>query len=232
MKLTDVCFTYSRTSPEVIHEVCLTIGPGTTGLLGTNGAGKTTLIRLALGELTPTSGTITRSSEPGRISLGYCPQDARFPDSFRVEEVFDYLAWLRRIPARGRRVAVREALATAGLELRARDRMGRLSGGMVRRVAIAQAFMGAPSLVLLDEPTTGLDPEQRVRCRELVHEMSRDASVMLSSHLIEDVAALANRVLVVDDGRVVRDLRRRELDTLDSRGLEREFLRSVTGGSR
>jgi ABC-2 type transport system ATP-binding protein len=218
---------YPRASSPALDSLSLVLGPGTTGLLGTNGAGKTTLIRLALGELRPTSGSVSRPDDRPGASIGYCPQEARFPASFRVREVLDYLAWLRRVPRSGRPHEVRTALAVAGLEDRADHRMGSLSGGMVRRVAIAQAFMGEPAVVLLDEPTTGLDPEQRVRCREVVRRASGSATILLSSHLIEDVAELADRVVVLDHGTVVRDLDRQEVARLGPRGLEEEFLRAV-----
>lgn len=233
MEFTDVSFAYPRSPRPVIDDVSFTLAPGTTGLLGINGAGKTTLMRLALGELVPSSGSVAVGGVDGAVpALGYCPQDARFPASFRVAEVFEYLAWLRKLPRAGRAREVREALAVAGLESRAGNRVGGLSGGMLRRMAIAQAFLGHPSVVLLDEPTTGLDPEQRVRCRELVAEVSERATVLLSSHIIEDVSALAARVLVVADGRLVRELDRDELDGLDSEGLEREFLRAVARAAR
>jgi ABC-type multidrug transport system ATPase subunit len=103
---------------------------------------------------------------------------------------------------------------------------------MLRRMAIAQAFMGDPSVVLLDEPTTGLDPEQRVRCRELIDEVSKRATVLLSSHIIEDVSTLATRVLVIAEGRIVRQFGGDELEGLDGDGLEREFLRAVSRGAR
>jgi ABC-2 type transport system ATP-binding protein len=229
VKFTDVTFRYPRSPIPAVRDVSLTLTLGITGLLGTNGAGKTTLIRLALGDLVPTAGTVTRDPARGSAPpLGYCPQDARFPASFRVRDVFDYLAWLRRIARRERTEQVREALAVAGLEDRAHDRVGSLSGGMVRRMAIAQAFLGRPPVVLLDEPTTGLDPEQRVRCRELVARVAERATVLLSSHIIEDVSSLATRVLVIDEGRLVRDLGPDELSGLDSAGLEQEFLHSVT----
>jgi ABC-2 type transport system ATP-binding protein len=227
VRFTEVSFTYPRASRPAIDEVSFTLTPGTTGLLGTNGAGKTTLMRLALGELVPSQGYVSTDSTRGEgLMLGYCPQDARFPASFRVGEVFEYLAWLRKLP-RGRRAAqVRDALAVAGLE--SHTRVGSLSGGMLRRMAIAQAFMGDPSVVLLDEPTTGLDPEQRVRCRELIHEVSQRAAVLLSSHIIEDVSTLAARALVLAEGRIVRRLDGDELEGLDGEGLEREFLRAVS----
>jgi ABC-2 type transport system ATP-binding protein len=229
VKFCSVSYRYPRAASESIVDVTLELMPGTTGLLGVNGAGKTTLIRLALGELAPTAGEVSRSAGGERVPIGYCPQDARFPGGYRVREVFEYLAWLRRVPRARRPAEVARCLAVAGLEGRADHRVRSLSGGMSRRVAIAQAFIGDPAVVLLDEPTTGLDPEQRVRCRDVIRDVARDSTVLLSSHLIEDVATLATRVLVLDEGRLVRDVTERELSGLGAPGLEREFLSAVTG---
>ena len=206
MRFAAVTYAYPRTHAPAVSDLTLSLAPGVTGLLGVNGAGKSTLMKLATGELIPTAGVIESGSDH---APGYCPQAPAFPPHFSVRETLTYLAWLRRIPKRERAIQVDQALAVAGLGERADARMRTLSGGMLRRVAIAQAFLGSPPVVLLDEPTTGLDPEQRVRCRELVRSARSSSSILLSSHLIEDVAELADRVLVIHEGRIVREFDQR-----------------------
>ena len=218
-------YTYARSATPAVAGLTFDLPPGVTGLLGVNGAGKTTVMRLAVGELQPTTGRI---SDAARVP-GYCPQSAALPGSFTVVEVLTYLAWLRGTPRAGRADLVGQAVERAGLRERADSRIGTLSGGMQRRVAIAQAFLGDPAVVLLDEPTTGLDPEQRVRCRELIRAVRTSSRVLLSSHIIEDVADLCDRVLVVHEGRLAKVFDGPELAGLTASELEQRFLSVVTG---
>jgi ABC-2 type transport system ATP-binding protein len=196
---------------EALAGVSLTISAGVTALVGVNGAGKTTLLSVASGGLRPTSGTVRldgtdlydRRARKGvlrRVAL--MPQDFGYLASFRVHDFITYLGWMRGLSWRTARRSTSAVLEQVGLGARARSRVGELSGGMLRRVALAQAIVGSPDVLLLDEPTTGLDPEQRVIIRALIGEIATDRAVIMSSHLLEDVESLASRVLVLHEGSI------------------------------
>ena len=195
-----------------LAELDLELGPGITGLLGPNGAGKTTLIRILATLLSPSAGQVRvngwwtsdlRDRVEIRRRLGYLPQDLGLYPRFTVFEFVDYLALLKELddPAERHR-RVRAALAAVELEDLARRKICTLSGGMRRRVGIAQAIVADPLLLLLDEPTTGLDPEQRMRFRQLIAGIGEQRTVVLSTHLVEDVAAVCTQVVVLWQGRV------------------------------
>jgi ABC-2 type transport system ATP-binding protein len=195
-----------------LAELDLELGPGITGLLGPNGAGKTTLIRILATLLAPSAGQVgvngwwtsdLRDRVEIRRRLGYLPQDLGLYPRFTVFEFVDYLALLKELddPAERHR-RVRAALAAVELEDLARRKIRTLSGGMRRRVGIAQAIVADPLLLLLDEPTTGLDPEQRMRFRQLIAGIGEQRTVVLSTHLVEDVAAVCTQVVVLWQGRV------------------------------
>ena len=194
-----------------LADVTAGITPGITGLLGPNGAGKTTLLRIAATVLAPDDGRVELLGldpvSPAdraaiRRRLGYMPQEPGFYPRFTAFEFVDYVAILKELHDRRERHAeVRRVLGVVGLEGEGRKRIKALSGGMRRRLALAQALLGRPDLLLLDEPTAGLDPEQRLRFRQLVSaEPAR--TVLLSTHQTEDVAALCQRVLVLAHGAV------------------------------
>ena len=192
--------------------VSMEIGPGITGLLGPNGAGKTTLLRILATVLAPDAGRLRLlGRDPARAEerlairrrLGYMPQEPGFHRHFTAFEFVDYVAILKEMTVRrARHDEVRRVLELVGLE----DGMGRklraLSGGTRRRVALAQALLGDPELVVLDEPTAGLDPEQRLRFREVVSALAERRTVILSTHQTEDVAALCERVVVMNEGEI------------------------------
>jgi ABC-2 type transport system ATP-binding protein len=186
---------------------------GVTALLGPNGAGKTTLLRVLATVLAPDSGSLrVLGADPfepaGRLrirrQLGYLPQDAGFHRSFTAFEAVDYLAVLKEHTAsRDRHDEVRRVLELVGLSEVATKKVRALSGGMRRRLGLAQALLGEPRLLVLDEPTAGLDPQQRVRFRDLVSEAGEGRAVVLSTHQTEDVAAVCSHVVVVTQGREV-----------------------------
>jgi ABC-2 type transport system ATP-binding protein len=195
-----------------LADLDLELGPGITGLLGPNGAGKTTLIRILATLLAPSAGEVRvngwRTSSPAdrveiRRRLGYLPQDLGLYPRFSVFEFVDYLAILKELddPA-DRHRRVRAALAAVELEDLAGRKIRTLSGGMRRRVGIAQAIVADPQLLLLDEPTTGLDPEQRMRFRQLIAGLGAQRTVVLSTHLVEDVAAVCTAVVVLWEGQI------------------------------
>ncbi len=204
---------YLRT--RALSGISFDTGAGITGLLGPNGAGKTTLLRMMATVLAPDAGDLRllgwdpRKPDERlaiRRRLGYMPQEPGFHKSFTAFEFVDYVAILKEmVDTKARHDEVRRVLTLAGLEGVMGRKIKALSGGMRRRLAIAQAFLGDPDLLILDEPTAGLDPEQRLRFREIVSERSEDRTVILSTHQTEDVAALCPRVVVMNEGRALFD---------------------------
>ncbi|MHB8246123.1 MAG: ATP-binding cassette domain-containing protein [Acidimicrobiales bacterium] len=199
-------------STVALDGVSLDLEAGVTGLLGPNGAGKTTLLSILATVASPDSGRLSVlgfDPEHGaerveiRRRLGYLPQELGYHRHFRVAELLDYVAILKEIlDRRQRRSEVARVLAATDLEAVAKRRLRSLSGGMRRRVGIAQALLGAPELLVLDEPTAGLDPEQRLRFRELLSDLPGRPVVVLSTHQADDVAAICQTVVVLLAGRV------------------------------
>lgn len=190
----------------------LELDTGVHGLLGPNGAGKTTLMRVLATIAAPTSGSATvlghdvrdqKALRDVRRQLGYLPQQFGYYPRFTVREFVEYFAWLKEMRPSSVPAAVDRAIERVGLLDRADDKLKKLSGGMIRRVGIAQAIVNDPDLLLLDEPTAGLDPEQRVSFRELLRAIGVDACVVVSTHLVEDVAAACSHVTLMDEGRAV-----------------------------
>ncbi len=197
---------------EVLRELNLSVGTGVFGLLGPNGAGKTTLLRTLATAIDPTSGSLRllgfdprdRGERRAlRRRLGYLPQTLGYYPNFTVFEFVEYFALLKEMPQKEVKPAVARAVERVGLADRARSKMRTLSGGMVRRVGIAQAIVNEPELLLLDEPTAGLDPEQRVSFRALIRETGERATVIVSTHLVEDVGAACTEVALMDRGELV-----------------------------
>jgi len=204
---------------------------GVSALLGANGAGKTTLMRLIVGTTRRTSGEVTFGDGAARWDVGYLPQDFRASGRGTVSEYLHFVAWCRQASSSGEREAeVARALEDVGLADQARTPTRRLSGGMVRRLGLAQALLGQPHMLVLDEPTVGLDPVQRRDMRELIAELGETRVVLLSTHLAEDVAAVAQSVLVLDSGQMrfdgsVQELSGEEHST--GPGVEHGFLAAV-----
>lgn len=186
---------------------------GVVAMLGPNGAGKTTLLRCLATVIAPDAGTVhVDGLDPRdpvarvevRRRLGYLPQDPRFAPRATVFDVVDHLAILKDLrPARSRHAEVLRVLRDVGLGDQVGARVKNLSGGMVRRVGIAQALLGRPRLVLLDEPAAGLDPEQRLLLRDRLSQVAEEATVVMSTHLIDEAAAFSQSLLVLHDGRIV-----------------------------
>jgi ABC-type multidrug transport system ATPase subunit len=210
IELTDVTRTFGRN--KAVDGVSLAVGPGVFGLLGPNGAGKTSLLRMLATVLPPSSGTVRLlDRDPGkpaarteiRRRLGYLPQNLGYYPSFTVAEFVEYFALLKEMPAHQVPKAVAAAVERVDLGPRAKARLRTLSGGMLRRVGIAQAIVNGPDLLLLDEPTAGLDPEQRVAFRTLIRDLGQHATVVVSTHLVEDVGTACSEVALMAEGKVV-----------------------------
>lgn len=183
---------------------------GVYGLLGVNGAGKTTLMRMLTTLMKPTAGQITWDGEDifamdgkYRTLLGYLPQDFGYYPDFSVYDYLMYIAALKGIRPAVAKQRVKELLKQVGL-LKARNKkMKTLSGGMKRRAGIAQAMLNDPKILILDEPTAGLDPSERIRFRNLISELSEDRIVLLSTHIVSDIEYIANEILLMKDGQLV-----------------------------
>jgi ABC-2 type transport system ATP-binding protein len=192
------------------------------GLLGPNGAGKTTTMRIALGYVTPDAGRVTLAGidvadEPrrARAACGYLPESCPLPGELRVSEYLAHRAALKDVPRRERRARVDEVVAQVGLG-EARERViGQLSKGYRQRVGLADALLARPPVLILDEPTDGLDPNQRREVLDLVRVLGRERAVVLSTHVLPEVQAVASRVVILDRGRVVAE---GPLDALDNNG--------------
>jgi len=208
--LTGITKKYHGTT--ALDAIDLSFQPGITGLLGPNGAGKTTLLRIIATVLAPDTGNVRllgrTPATPDELAqvrrrLGYQPQEMGFPRAFTGFGFVDYMAVLKEWTARTpRHDEVRRVLDLVDLGDVATKRVRALSGGQRRRVALAQAMLGDPDLMLLDEPTTGVDPEQRVALRHVLSRAGERSTVLLSTHQTEDVAALCDRVVVLDQGRI------------------------------
>lgn len=193
-----------------VNNLDITMNTGVYGLLGINGAGKTTLMRMLCTLLSPTSGYITYNgmdiiSMDGRYRkiLGYLPQDFGFYPEFSVEDYLFYIASIKGIPKSLAKKRVKELIIKTGLSKAAHKKMKKLSGGMKRRAGIAQATLNNPKILILDEPTAGLDPNERIRFRNLVSELAEDRLVLLSTHIVPDVEYIANEILLMKDGTIV-----------------------------
>ena len=194
-----------------VDNMNLRITNGVYGLLGVNGAGKTTLMRMICTLLTPTSGQILcdgkdilKMEGEYRNLLGYLPQEFGFYPDFSVKDYLLYIASLKGIRPVVAKKRVKELLSQVGLSKAAGKKMKKLSGGMKRRVGIAQAILNNPKILILDEPTAGLDPTERVRFRNLISELSKERIVILSTHIVSDVEYIANEIWLMKNGRLMQ----------------------------
>ena len=193
-----------------LDDVSLTMENGIFGLLGKNGAGKTTLMRILTTLLVPTEGTVTIDGIPADLQhareikgkIGYLPQETGFYPDMTVQEFLEYMALLQEIPARTAKERIGELLEQVHLTEQRRKKTKHLSGGMRRRLGLAQAMLNHPAVLIVDEPTAGLDPEERVRLRNMLGQFSRNRVTILSTHIVEDAAASANRLAILDRGKV------------------------------
>jgi ABC-2 type transport system ATP-binding protein len=202
-----------RSKVYALNDVSLVIPPGMFGLLGPNGAGKTTLMRILAGILHPTKGTVqigqyNGESRQGRTAirqlLGYLPQELGMYPDLNASEFLDYVGLLKGLKNRKeRRLRVEQVLETVTLSTVARRRIKTFSGGMKRRLGIAQALLGDPQVLIVDEPTAGLDPEERIRFRNLLSNLGSNRTVLLSTHIVEDIAQSCQHLALLKDGKLL-----------------------------
>ncbi|MFE9048382.1 ATP-binding cassette domain-containing protein [Streptomyces rubiginosohelvolus] len=211
LSLTNIFQGYG--SHFVINDLSIELGSGVIGLLGPNGAGKTTLLRTMATIMPPASGKILvngipvndeRSAREARSAIGYLPQNFGYDPGMRVIDFVQYAAWLRGIPGTAWQKETAWALNQVDLLSHGKTRMSKLSGGMRQRAGIAWAIVGKPALILLDEPTVGLDPRQRLQFRKIIRNM-HESTLILSTHLIDDIEATCDRVIVLHGGSVKFD---------------------------
>lgn len=212
MELTFDRLTKEYGAKIAVDRVSAALGPGVHGLLGANGAGKTTLMRMACGVLRPTSGEVRFDGAPiermggdYRALLGYLPQDFGYYPEFTALDFMEYMAALKGIARRAARERSLELLSAVGLAGEERRRIRTFSGGMKQRLGIAQAVLNDPAVLVLDEPTAGLDPKERVRFRNLIAGFAQDKVVLLSTHIVSDVESIADRILVMRSGAFVME---------------------------
>ena len=208
LNIQSVSMTYPN-GKQALRDLDLELkSPSLIGLLGPNGAGKSTLMKLLVAALTPTAGSILVDGRPLakaerqlKAQLGYLPQDFGLLDELTVTEFLDYMAALKGL--RQPKAAIRKVLQAVNLEEKAKASIRTLSGGQRQRVGIAQALLGDPPFLIFDEPTVGLDPEERIHFRNLFSRAAQDRLVLLSTHIIEDVQSVCDQLVVMDHGQVL-----------------------------
>lgn len=209
--------TYDRLTKQygikiAIDRISATLSCGVYGLLGANGAGKTTLMRMTCGVLDPTSGdvlldgqSISEIGEAYRNLLGYLPQDFGYYPDFTAKEFMYYVATLKGIDTKKAKKKSHELLELVGLSDVSGKKIRTFSGGMKRRLGIAQAVLNNPQILVLDEPTAGLDPQERVRFRNLISDFAKDKIVILSTHIVSDVEYIADEILIIRKGSLLME---------------------------
>ena len=208
IRIQHVGMTYPN-GKQALKDISLDLrSPSLIGLLGPNGAGKSTLMKLLVAALMPTSGVIkadgqslATSDRQLKSQLGYLPQDFGLFDELTVTQFLDYMAALKGL--REPKYAIQEIIGKVNLEDKARSKIRTLSGGQRQRVGIAQALLGDPPFLIFDEPTVGLDPEERIHFRNLFSQTAQNRLVLLSTHIIEDVQSVCDRIVVINHGRIL-----------------------------
>lgn len=210
MKLTLSDLTKYYGDKAAADHISLELTPGITGLLGPNGAGKTTLIRMICDLLRPDRGRILMDGEEIHLMgeryrdlLGYVPQKIGFYPWFTAEKYLTYLAVLKGLDRKQAAARIDELLDRVGLSGERKKKLSAFSGGMIQRIGIAQALLNDPKVLILDEPTAGLDPQERIRFRSLIAGFARDRLILLSTHIVSDVEHIATQVLLMKNGKIL-----------------------------
>lgn len=209
LELKDIRKCYGK--KEVLHNVNLSFGTGIYGLMGQNGAGKSTLMNIMADVLEPTSGSvlyegtdITRLKDEYRKNIGFLPQDVGYYGNFTAEKTVRYFGVLRGAAEAGLKERAEEVLKSVNLYQNRNDKVRTFSGGMKQRLGIALTYVADPEILIFDEPTVGLDPEERERFKSLLKELSKNKTIILSTHIVSDVEDIADYAVVMQDGNIVR----------------------------
>lgn len=209
LELKDICMSYGK--KEVLHHINYKFGQGIYGLLGPNGAGKSTLINILVGLLPPVDGIVTLDGTPTAKMkteyfehIGYMPQYAGYYKNFTVYEIMDFFAGLKGINKNQRRERILQLLEYVNMADNAGTKIGACSGGMKQRVGIAIALLNNPEIVILDEPTAGLDPIERIRFKRLIADLGKKSTVILSTHIVTDVENIADEVILLSHGKIIK----------------------------
>lgn len=206
---------------EAVKNVNATLSPGIWGLLGANGAGKTTLMRMMSGILEPSKGSVLycgkdiKNNTQYRSEFGFLPQEIQFSKDLTVNNYMEYVAALKNVPMTVTKKRIDELLHILTLEDVRTKKIVKLSGGMKRRVGIAQAMLNDPKVLILDEPTAGLDPGERIRFRNFLAATSKERIVLLSTHIVSDIEDIADHVMIMKDGELNRIVSATEYDDLE-----------------
>lgn len=206
---------------EAVKNFEATLTPGIWGLLGANGAGKTTLMRMMAGILEPSKGVVQycgediRNNQQYRSEFGFLPQEIQFSKDLTVRNYLEYIAALKNVSLDVTKQRIDKLLEILTLEDVEKKKILKLSGGMKRRVGIAQAMLNDPKVLILDEPTAGLDPGERIRFRNFLAATSKERIVLLSTHIVSDIEDIANHVMIMKDGELNRIVSTGEYDNLE-----------------
>lgn len=227
----NLCKNYGKKT--ALEHVSITIHSGMYGLLGRNGAGKTSLMRILATLSVPSSGEVyingipIKDTRKIRELVGYLPQDFSFYKNMNVYDAMDYLGLLSGIPDKARKQRILALLEQVNLTEDRRTKIKALSGGMKRRLGIAQALLHHPQILIADEPTAGLDPEERIRCHHLLRDFADGRIVLLSTHIASDIASTCDGVVVLDDGKLIFQGSTEELIS-QAEGTEKGVIQSPT----
>lgn len=231
MKLVVDRLTKQYKNKIAVDRISVEFSSGVYGLLGANGAGKTTFMRMICGILTPTSGTVSFDgidvgTEDYRAVLGYLPQDFGYYPNFTAWDFLMYMSALKGFDKKSAKKRIQELLEFVSLTDVAKKKIKTYSGGMKQRLGIAQALINSPKILVLDEPTAGLDPKERVRFRDVIEQLGKESIVILSTHIISDIEHIADNILFMKDGRVIFNSPREAIKD----NLEEFYIKEFTDG--
>lgn len=208
LEIQEVSKSYGK--KQALNHMSIKMTPGVYGLLGPNGAGKSTLMKIITDNLVPDSGqvlwngnTIFKKNRAYRKILGYAPQQQGLYDNFTGQKFLGYMAALKEIPKNQVENEIEIVAKRVNLQDRLEDKIKNYSGGMKQRLLVAQAFMGEPELLVLDEPTAGLDPKERVRVRETLEEIAGNKIILVATHVVSDIESIAKEIIILKQGELV-----------------------------